>query len=63
MTSLRLKPECRRVFWAPCDSHGIQSLIKHINELEWFRTVFKDTSTVVTFSIQQISSWLSFASI
>ena len=45
----RLKPDWQRVFWAPCDSHGLQLLMKHISELEWFKIVFKDANTVVSF--------------
>ena len=49
ISALHQKPDWAHVFWAPCDSHGIQLLMKHISGLPWFSGVFKEASIVVSF--------------
>ena len=33
----------------PCDNHGIQLLIKHISELNWFSTTLKRVQQIAIF--------------
>ena len=35
------EPKWERSFFMPCDSHGIQHLVKQILELNWFSTILK----------------------
>ena len=51
---LHHKPEWKHVFWAPCDSHGLQLLMMHIAELKHgdykpFAELFKRASNIVGF--------------
>lgn len=43
------KPAWDHSFFVPCDSHGIQLLMKHISELNWFCTTFKRAQQIATF--------------
>ena len=36
-------------FFVPCDSHGIQLLMKHLSELSWFGTTLKQAQQIETF--------------
>ena len=43
------QPKFRHAFFVPCDSHGLQLLIKNLAELLWFENVFKKANTVVSY--------------
>lgn len=43
------KPAWERSFFVPCDSHGIQLLMKHISELNWFSTTLKRAQQIAIF--------------
>lgn len=40
-------PEWKYTLFVPCDSHGLQLLMKHISELSWFKDVFKRAQHIV----------------
>ena len=42
-------PEWKHTLFVPCDSHGLQLLMKHISELSWFKDVFKRAQHVVSY--------------
>ena len=57
-TNLKGKPAWDRAFFVPCDSHGIQLLLKHICELDWFRGVLKKSQQIVSYfhkSLKQLA--------
>jgi hypothetical protein len=42
-------PNTKHIFTVPCDSHGLQLLIKDILEqIEWFKTIFNTTQRIST---------------
>lgn len=43
---MRTFPELRHVFFLPCDSHGLQLLIKDILSLPYFKEIFDKTQAV-----------------
>lgn len=49
MEALHQKPDWRHVFWAPCDSHGVQLLIQHIAGLPWFKKLFLQAQKIAVF--------------
>ena len=49
MDTIHLKPAWRYVFWAPCDSYGLQLLIKYISDIPWFKDLFARAQKIVVF--------------
>ena len=45
---LASRQEFQKVFFVPCDSHGLQLLIKNIVELPWFNAILKKAQSIVT---------------
>jgi hypothetical protein len=45
---LRSKPRFQRTFFIPCDSHGIQLLIKDIITLDLFKDTMAMCNQIVT---------------
>jgi hypothetical protein len=39
----------KHVFWIPCNSHGLQLLMRNIAKLPWFAEVFETASAVVNY--------------
>lgn len=48
-TILSSTDDFKHVFWIPCDSYGLQLLMRDIAELPWFAEVFKQVSSVVNY--------------
>ena len=49
INALHLKPDWKHVFWAPCDSHGLQLLMMHISEIKWFKDLFSRGGKIAAF--------------
>ncbi len=45
---LASQQEYQKVFFVPCDSHGLQLLIKDILELPWFNKILKNVHAIIT---------------
>lgn len=43
------KSNWEEAFFVPCDSHGIQLLIKNICNIPWFAGVFKQSQEIVSY--------------
>ena len=46
---LRKIPDWEHCFFVPCDNYGIQLLMRHISELPWFETIFKNAQSIVVY--------------